>query len=109
MTSGGKDIGNIEFQSYVNYVKNNKLPLDIFVRCMKDLTGKDAKRMEKLNSILLNEFCNLKAENERLAKLNETMDNGGTSFSVEVPDPQEEQRDTNQMPPGSEYTFKRFW
>ena len=77
---------------------------------MKDLTGKDANRMEKLNSILLNEFCNLKAENERLAKLNETM--ASTSFSVEVPDPQEQTkpRDMNQvLPPGSEYTFTRFW
>ena len=46
---------------------------------MKDLTGKDAKRMEKLNSILLNEFCNLKAENERLAKLNETMLDNATT------------------------------
>ena len=46
---------------------------------MKDLTGKDANRMEKLNSILLNEFCNLKAENERLAKLNETMLDNATT------------------------------
>ena len=30
---------------------------------------------------------------------------------VEVPDPEEQTkpRDMNQMPPGSEYTFTRFW
>ena len=81
---------------------------------MKDLTGKDANRMEKLNSILLNEFCNLKAENERLAKLNQTLlDNattkgiGTTSFSDKDPDPQKQIIKTKDT--GIDYSFTRLW
>ena len=81
---------------------------------MKDLTGKDANRMEKLNSILLNEFCNLKAENERLAKLNETLlDNATTkgidttSFSDKDPDPQKQIPKTKDT--GIDYSFTRLW
>ena len=81
---------------------------------MKDLTGKDANRMEKLTSILLNEFCNLKAENERLAKLNESLlDNATTkgidttSFSDKDPDPQKQIPKTKDT--GIDYSFTRLW
>ena len=81
---------------------------------MKDLTGKDVNRMEKLNSILLNEFCNLKAENERLAKLNQTLlDNATTkgigtkSFSDKDPDPHGQIPKTKDT--GSDYSFTRLW
>ena len=81
---------------------------------MKDLTGKDANRMEKLNSILLNEFCNLKAENERLAKLNQILlDNATTkgidttSFSDKDPDPQKQIPKTKDT--GIDYSFTRLW
>ena len=72
--------------------------------------------MEKLNSILLNEFCNLKAENERLAKLNETMLEDAitkgfgtttTSFSDKDPDPQEQIPKTKDT--DSDYSFTRLW
>ena len=70
-----------DFESYINGLKENKLPKEFFVKIMKDLTTNDLKKTEKLNSILLKEWMQsieenhkLKAENERLQKLNEAMD-----------------------------------
>ena len=70
-----------DFESYINGLKEKKLPKEFFVKIMKDLTTNDLKKTEKLNSILLKEWMQsieenhqLKAENERLEKLNKAMD-----------------------------------
>ena len=72
---------DIDFESYIYGLKEKILPKEFFVKIMKDLTTNDLKKTEKLNSILLKEWMQsieenhkLKAENERLQKLNEAMD-----------------------------------
>ena len=72
---------DIDFESYINGLKEKKLPQEFFVKILKDLTKNNLKKTEKLNSILLKEWMQsieenhqLKAENERLKKLNEAMD-----------------------------------
>ena len=78
----------IDFQTYINDVKGRKLPWEIFVRFMKDLTAKDLKKTEELNSVLLQEWkgslekiTELEAENERLKNLNnEAMDVSNVMF-----------------------------
>ena len=72
---------DMDFESYINGVKENKLPRDFFIRIMKDLTTNDPKKSEKLNTLLLNEWMQsieennqLKAEIDRLKQENEAMD-----------------------------------
>ena len=78
----------IDFQNYIDDVKGRKIPWEIFVRFMKDLTAKDLKKTEELNIVLLQEWKDslekitlLEAENERLKNLNnEAMDVSNTMF-----------------------------
>ena len=46
----------INFQSYIDAVKDNKIVWDIFVNLMKDLSHKNLNRLKQLNEILLKEL-----------------------------------------------------
>ena len=50
------DSDEIDFQSYIDAVKDNKIVWDIFVNLMKDLSHKNLNRLKQLNEILLKEL-----------------------------------------------------
>ena len=50
------DSDEINFQSYIDAVKDSKIVWDIFVNLMKDLSHKNINSLKQLNEILLNEL-----------------------------------------------------
>ena len=50
------DPDEINFQSYIDAVKDHKIVWDIFVNLMKDLSHKNISKLKQLNEILLNEL-----------------------------------------------------
>ena len=50
------DSDEINFQSYIDAVKDHKIVWDIFVNLMKDLSHKNISKLKQLNEILLNEL-----------------------------------------------------
>ena len=46
----------INFQPYIDTVKNGKIPWNIFVKTMEDLSYTDINRLKCLNAVLLMEL-----------------------------------------------------
>ena len=60
----------IDFQPYVDTVKNGIIPWNIFVKTMEDLSYSDIKRLKYLNAVLLNELTISYSDLEKLKYIN---------------------------------------
>ena len=64
----------IDFQPYIDSVKQRKIPWNMFEKFMKDLTTYlDCERLKKLNAILLMELTMNYSDLHRLKYLNYTV------------------------------------
>ena len=60
----------IHFQTYVESVKQRKIPWDIFEKLLEDFIYSDIDRLKYLNEILLNELTKNSSNIDRLRYLN---------------------------------------
>ena len=60
----------IDFQNYIDSVKQKKTPWDIFENLMKDLSYSNIYRLKRLNAILLTELTTNYSDIDRLKYLN---------------------------------------
>ena len=61
---------DFNFQYYVDTVKQKRIPWDVFVNLMEDLSFSDVNRLKYLNAILLCELTNSYSDMDRLKYLN---------------------------------------
>ena len=60
----------INFQQYVDSVKQKQIPWNIFINLLQDISNSDADRLRKLNAILLTELTLNHSNTEKLKYLN---------------------------------------
>ena len=63
----------INFQLYVDLVKQNKFPWNIFIDVMQDLSYSDINKLRKLNAILLTELTMNYSDIDKMKYLNELL------------------------------------
>ena len=63
----------INFQPYIDTVKNGEIPWNIFVKTMEDLSYSDIKRLKCLNAVLLLELTMSHSDMDRLKYLNKIL------------------------------------
>ena len=63
----------INFQQYVDSVKQKQIPWNIFINLLQDISNSDADRLRKLNAILLTELTMNYSNTEKLKYLNEIL------------------------------------
>ena len=63
----------INFQPYIDTVKNGKIPWNIFVKTMEDLSYTDINRLKCLNAVLLMELSMSHSDMDRLKYLNKIL------------------------------------
>ena len=61
----------INFQQYVDSVKQKQIPRNIFINLLQDISNSDADRLRKLNAILLTELTLKHSNTEKLKYLND--------------------------------------
>ena len=66
----------INFQPYIDTVKNGEIPWNIFVKTMEDLSYTDINRLKCLNAVLLMELSMSHSDMDRLKYLNKTCPKG---------------------------------
>ena len=60
----------IDFQSYVDSLKQNQIPWEMFEKVLKDISYSDIARLKSLNEILLNELTMNFSDIDKLRYLN---------------------------------------
>ena len=63
----------INFQQYVDSVKQKEIPWNIFINLIQDISNSDADRLRKLNAILVTELTMNYSNTEKLKYLNEIL------------------------------------
>ena len=63
----------INFQQYVDSVKQKQIPWNIFINLLQDISNSDADRLRKLNAILLTELTLKHSNTEKLKYLNDIL------------------------------------
>ena len=63
----------INFQQYVDSVKQKQIPWNIFINLLQDISNSDADRLRKLNAILLTELTLNHSDTEKLKYLNDIL------------------------------------
>ena len=63
----------INFQPYIDTVKNGEIPWNIFVKTMEDLSYTDINRLKCLNAVLLLELTMSHSDMDRLKYLNKIL------------------------------------
>ena len=63
----------IDFQNYIDEVKQKKLPWNFFIDLIQDFCDSDINRLRKLNAILLMELTINHSDIDRMKYLNELL------------------------------------
>ena len=63
----------INFQKYVDSVKQKQIPWNIFINLLQDISNSDADRLRKLKAILLTELTLNHSNTEKLKYLNDIL------------------------------------